>query len=219
MIIMWARYGLVASSSHRQKVLAGLRGGPKGTSALARDLGMRPPHVSKALKELEEAGLVKCLTPGQRKGVLYSLTKTGEEASSHGVLARMLGTRELLEHGVAKALDEGGIPYARNVSLRGERFEVWPDFVIPSGTAPKVIVEVKSFASAGPETVERVRGSAFAAADLKREIKGVKAVLVVGNISRRDLPEISGLTGPEYFDAVFFEGEFRAFSEYVKKHI
>jgi hypothetical protein len=167
---------------------------------------MKLPHVSKALKELEGAEFVRCLTPGRRKGRIYSLTREGESVSSHVWLRARIGYYGLLKLEVGAVLDEAGIPHTRNIPLRGERFEVWPDFVIPSSTAPKVIVEAKSFASISPETMERIRGSALTVADLKGKIKCVKAVLVVGGISRKDLPEISGLTSPEHFDAMFFEG-------------
>jgi len=213
---MWERYSLVASSSHRQRVLAGLKSGPKGTSELAREIGMRPPHVSKALKELEGAGLVECLTPGRRKGRIYSLTKTAEKIGLRAAFAGVLKAGELLEHRIAKALDDIHIPYARNLPLRGARFEVWPDFVIPPGPAPKMIVEVRSITSIGPETMERIRGSAFAVADLKKKMKDVNAVLVIGGVSRSDTPDLSELTDPDYFDAVFFEENLEDFSEYVK---
>ena len=215
----WDIYGMVASSSHRRRVLAGLVGEPKGASELARDVGMRPPHISKALKELEEAGLVKCLTPGRRKGRIYALTKVGKETSSRVAHMGVPRAEELLEHRVAGALDGARTPYARNFPLRGAQFEVWPDFVIPSGSAPKVIVEVKSIPSTNPETLERIRGSAFAAANLKKKMKGVKAVLVVGGASRKDLPDLSGLTGPDHFDAVFFEEELGGLSEYIQKFV
>jgi DNA-binding MarR family transcriptional regulator len=211
-IIMWEKYGFISSSSHRQRILAGLRGGAKGVSELAEEVGMELSHVSKALKELEGAGFVKCLTPDLRKGRIYALTKTGGEAS-----LRVVFVRELLEHQIAKSLDEASIPYAKNVPLRGAIFEARPDFVIPSGSAPKVIVEAKFIRS--PHLKHILKESAFTAMDLKRAMKDLKVVLVVGGTSRRDLREISMLTSSEYFDAVFFEGELGGLSEYIGKCI
>lgn len=56
---------------HRRRILDELVGGEKSVGALVSDLSMSQPQVSKSLRVLSEAGLVKCRAQGRRR--LYRL--------------------------------------------------------------------------------------------------------------------------------------------------
>jgi DNA-binding MarR family transcriptional regulator len=72
--------GWVKASSYRQTILRKLHGGRKLTPKEIKDgTEYYLSHVSNTLSDLEERGLVECLTPDLRKGRLYTLTEKGEE--------------------------------------------------------------------------------------------------------------------------------------------
>lgn len=50
---------------------------PRTPTFLANDLKINLANISRALAELEGKGIVVCLTPKQRVGRIYSLTKKG----------------------------------------------------------------------------------------------------------------------------------------------
>jgi DNA-binding transcriptional ArsR family regulator len=56
---------------HRREVLDTLVGGEKAVGTIVRDLSMSQPQVSKSLRVLSEAGLVRCRAEGRRR--LYRL--------------------------------------------------------------------------------------------------------------------------------------------------
>jgi len=49
---------------------------------LAKDLGINLANVSRALTELESKDVVICLTPKQKVGKIYSMTKKGKDIVS-----------------------------------------------------------------------------------------------------------------------------------------
>ncbi|HEV3211985.1 MAG TPA: metalloregulator ArsR/SmtB family transcription factor [Acidimicrobiales bacterium] len=59
------------SGAHRRRILDVLIGGEKPVGALVSDLAMSQPQVSKHLRVLSDAGLVKCRAQGRRR--LYRL--------------------------------------------------------------------------------------------------------------------------------------------------
>jgi DNA-binding transcriptional ArsR family regulator len=59
------------AGTHRRRILDVLVGGEKGVGTLVSDLSMSQPQVSKHLRVLSEAGLVKCRAQGRRR--LYRL--------------------------------------------------------------------------------------------------------------------------------------------------
>lgn len=73
----WAVVSFVMSSKPRFKVLIELFQGKSTPSKLADALGFPSSHVSKALSELSEKGLVRCLTPERRKTKFYEITEEG----------------------------------------------------------------------------------------------------------------------------------------------
>jgi len=52
---------------------------PKTPTLLANILKINLPNVSRALAELQNKKMVVCLTPQQRVGRIYSLTKKGKD--------------------------------------------------------------------------------------------------------------------------------------------
>ena len=59
------------AGAHRRRILDVLVGGEKAVGTLVSGLSMSQPQVSKHLRVLSEAGLVKCRAQGQRR--LYRL--------------------------------------------------------------------------------------------------------------------------------------------------
>ena len=51
----------------------------KTPSVISKQANIRIEHVTRAIRELEERNLVRCLTPKSRRGRLYEITKLGKE--------------------------------------------------------------------------------------------------------------------------------------------
>lgn len=76
---MWRECSYVIRGKTRKLVFVALET-PKMPTQLAKDLKIATPHISRALMELEAKGLVECLTPSERVGRIYRLTKRGLRA-------------------------------------------------------------------------------------------------------------------------------------------
>ncbi len=77
--LAWETVSYVMASKIRIGVLVSLKENrAKTPSQLAEELGSHLSHVSRALKELNEKGLIICLTPNVRKNKLYSITEKGK---------------------------------------------------------------------------------------------------------------------------------------------
>jgi len=74
----WDDLGFVYSSRYRKKVMEVLAIQPCTPTIIAAKTKIRTPHVSRALSELEDHGLVVCLTPQRRRGRIYALTEKGQ---------------------------------------------------------------------------------------------------------------------------------------------
>jgi DNA-binding PadR family transcriptional regulator len=68
-----------AKGRTRRLCLDSLVSGPTMPSAIAISSGEHLPHVSRALRELVEKGLVECLTPNIPKNRIYAITPKGKE--------------------------------------------------------------------------------------------------------------------------------------------
>lgn len=76
----WDIIGFIISSDYRIVVLRRLAEGPATPSQIASDAGIGIAHVSRALKELRDRGLVELLVPENRKkGRVYGITSEGTE--------------------------------------------------------------------------------------------------------------------------------------------
>jgi DNA-binding MarR family transcriptional regulator len=76
----WDEIGYVISSTYRVKVLQRLADSPAPTSKIAEDTDCANSHISRALNDLRERGLVDLLVPESRKkGRIYGITDRGRE--------------------------------------------------------------------------------------------------------------------------------------------
>ncbi len=74
----WDKYSFVIRAKNRKRVLQALSK-IKTPTQLAEELGLNLSHTSRALRELEKEGLIKCLTPNEKVGRIYTRTELGEE--------------------------------------------------------------------------------------------------------------------------------------------
>lgn len=75
----WNEVSYIVASKTRKSIMLKLES-PRIPTFLAKDMGVNLSNISRALTELEEKGMVECLTPEQRVGKIYSLTKKGVKA-------------------------------------------------------------------------------------------------------------------------------------------
>src|SRR2546425_10995740 len=81
---LWSDFSFVASSGHREKVMAGRAATPKLPGQRGRETKLRLTHVSRALRELAGRGLGESLTPSAKgPGRLYALTKSGASLAAY----------------------------------------------------------------------------------------------------------------------------------------
>ena len=76
----WEEISFVVASKTRKLIILKLDT-PRTPTILAKVLSVNLANISRSLSELEEKGMVICLTPEQRMGKIYSLTKKGIKAS------------------------------------------------------------------------------------------------------------------------------------------
>ncbi|MHA1167426.1 MAG: winged helix-turn-helix domain-containing protein [Candidatus Hodarchaeales archaeon] len=76
---LWSLASFVKVSKTRSDILSELRTSPKLPSDLAKTLDIPFPTVSRSLKALEGKELIICLTPGQKKGRLYTTSEIGKD--------------------------------------------------------------------------------------------------------------------------------------------
>jgi predicted transcriptional regulator len=73
----WNDYGFVLASEYRKIIIQVLAKKPKTPKQIADETKYNLSHVSRSIRQLEDRGLIKCLTPNRRKGKLYGLTDDG----------------------------------------------------------------------------------------------------------------------------------------------
>jgi DNA-binding transcriptional ArsR family regulator len=98
------------AGADRRRILDVLVGGEKAVGTLVRDLSMSQPQVSKHLRVLSEAGLVKCRAQGRRR--LYRL-----DAAHLRPLRDWLAKYERV---MAERLDQMD-DYLKELQAKGER--------------------------------------------------------------------------------------------------
>jgi predicted transcriptional regulator len=77
--VNWDDMSFLISSSYREKVLKSIET-PKTPSQISKELSINIAHISRALSELEDRKMVKCLTPTAIKGKLFVATEYGKIA-------------------------------------------------------------------------------------------------------------------------------------------
>jgi DNA-binding MarR family transcriptional regulator len=76
----------IVSSQYRESVVEELTDGMSTPSKIAESQDRSIAHVSRALCEMRERGLVELLVPESRKkGRIYAITDKGEEAGKHAL--------------------------------------------------------------------------------------------------------------------------------------
>ena len=109
----WSDFSFVVSSGYRERVLTGLAPKPKVPRQLAEETDLRIVHVSRALRELSDRGLVECLTPEVKaRGRLYGLTPDGA-----ALLAELNGSQRYVTPTVREAHPVGFVPKIRGSSV------------------------------------------------------------------------------------------------------
>ena len=75
---MWGECSYIIRAKNRRRVFLALET-PKTPTQLSDELKIHLSHVSRALGELESMKLVVCLTPTEKVGRIYMLTKKGRK--------------------------------------------------------------------------------------------------------------------------------------------
>lgn len=68
-----------AHSQTRRLCLESLAAGPKTPGTIAKSSERHLSHISRAIRELVEKGLVECMTPNLPKNRIYKITDKGME--------------------------------------------------------------------------------------------------------------------------------------------
>lgn len=74
----WDEVSYVIASKTRKAIVSRLDT-PRTPTFLAKDLDLNLANISRAITELEGKDIVVCLTPKQKVGKIYSLTKKGKD--------------------------------------------------------------------------------------------------------------------------------------------
>jgi predicted transcriptional regulator len=78
----WKLYSFVVRSEQRRKIILSLEK-PKTPTQIAQEIKASVSHVSRALSQFAEKEIVECLTPKEKVGRVYTLTKAGKEILKH----------------------------------------------------------------------------------------------------------------------------------------
>ena len=200
-------------------------------SEMSAKLNMHPPEVSRALRELEERELIKCLTSETKKGKIYTLTDRGYRVRRS--FASFLERKFLRE--IMEALDEKKTTYGMNVMLEGKIGKYVPDIVIFTHEKHVLIVELVGFRilsrtlNVDPFFRGNLERLAFRSHDLKKIIEEIKIAVGFTMISKTKLKTsellkktediIEKFKNEEYFDYFFFNDEIDDFISYVEELI
>jgi len=164
--------------------------------AKEKELGME-------LSKSEELALYENELEKRREG-----RRPWKTVGKRKLVHHLVGHGELLERKIAGALDK--------VTTYDTQFRDRFDFAIPTASNPNVVVETLSF-NVPHLALLKLNTHARAAADIKKKVKGIKVVIVLGGITREKLPAAMS-EYEKYFDAVFTEGELQKFRDYIRKH-
>lgn len=74
----WNDVSYVIASKTRKAVLLKLET-PRTPTFLSKELDVNLANISRGLAELEDRNIVVCLTPNQKVGKIYALTKKGTD--------------------------------------------------------------------------------------------------------------------------------------------
>ena len=75
---MWELLSFI-QGENRRLALEELSKGPKTPKQIADSTEKHLSHMSRALRELEDKGVAKCMTPDANKNRFYDITEKGEK--------------------------------------------------------------------------------------------------------------------------------------------
>lgn len=215
---MWNEIGFIASSNYREKIFLELNLNEITPKELSDLTGIALPNVTRALKELEERGLVECLNPDFKRGRLYAPTEMGKhifkliEEGSKIHIPYYLSLR--MDRKIDLALCKNGIKYERHHKFCASLISsIIVDFFIPGKY--KNIAIITHFTK-GP-TVSLIHKLGFESKEIKRNYKDTLIVLFLGGGIQFDEISIK-FKEQGYFDEIFIEGEEERLVEYIKKY-
>ena len=78
----WKLYSFVIRSKKRKDILLSLEKARTPTE-IGNKVKTSVSHVSRTLSDFQDKGIVECVTPEQKVGRVYRLTKEGEKISEY----------------------------------------------------------------------------------------------------------------------------------------
>ncbi len=215
---MWNEIGFIASSKYREKIFLELnlnKSTPKELSDLT-DIAL--PNVTRALKELEDRGLVECLNPDFKRGRLYAPTEGGKqifktiEEGSRIHISYYLGGRMFRK--IEVALQKNGIKYEKKHKFKASLISpIIVDFFIPGKY--KNIAIIAHFMKV--PNISLIQRLGFESGEIKKNCKDIIIVLFLGGGMQFDERSIK-LKEHGYVDEIFSEGEEERLVEFIKKY-
>ena len=76
---IWTLYAYVVSSEYRKLIVKTLNVRPTMPKEISELINKPQSHVSRALRQLEDKGIIVCINPQNKKGRIYRLTELGVE--------------------------------------------------------------------------------------------------------------------------------------------
>jgi len=73
----FTKYGFVMSAPNRKEIVLALDS-EKTPTQLVKKLGKQDANISRSLRELTDKGIIICLTPENKRGRIYRLSKDGK---------------------------------------------------------------------------------------------------------------------------------------------
>lgn len=214
---MWNEIGFIASSKYREKIFIELNLNEITPKELSELTDIALPNVTRALKELEDIGMVECLNPDFKKGRLYTLTEMGKSTFCLLVAARMhdaghYGLRNYKR--IEVALHKNGIKYLRPHELAATlTFPITVDYLIPCKYKNIIII---AYFSKDPN-ISLIQSIGFECGDIKKNYMDIVIVLFLCGGMQFD-ERLMKLKEHGYVDEIFSEGEEERLVEFVKKY-
>lgn len=217
---MWNEIGFIASSKYREKIFLELNLNESTPKELSELTDIALPNVTRALKELEERGLLECLNPDFKRGRLYAPTEMGkqifkviEEGSKiHNRLRNYLGGR--MERKIEVTLSKNGIKYEKNHKFKATLISpIIVDFFIP-GKYKNIAIRAHFMKFPNTELIHRI---GFESGEIKKNYTDISIVLFLGGGMQFDERSIK-LKEHGYVDEIFSEGEEERLVEFIKKY-
>lgn len=214
---MWNEIGFIGSSKYRKKIFIELNLNEITPKELSKLTNIALPNVTRALKELEDTGMVECLNPDFKKGRLYAPTLMGKQIFGLIECARIHDLGHLYMRYFRKievAFNKNGIKYLRPYEFAASlTIPITVDFFIPCKYKNIVI---KAHFSKDPD-ISLIQSIGFECGDIKKNYMDIVIVLFLCGGMQFD-EKLMKLKEHGYVDEIFSEGEEERLVEFVKKY-